>query len=132
MGNSVMVAQKHYLQTTEAHYEKAVQNPVQQASELLRNAPHSAPTSLSEAPENADSQRLKGNKINPTRARRDGENEGKTSLFDKGDAESDVMQCLGASKWVEVRELIFACEELSAEVRQKLIALGDAKGMGST
>ena len=69
MGNSVMVAQKHYLQTTEAHYEKAVQNPVQQASELLRNAPHSAPTGLSEAPENADSQRLKGNKINPTRAR---------------------------------------------------------------
>ena len=64
-----MVAQKHYLQTTEAHYEKAVQNPVQQASELLRNAPHSAPTGLSEAPENADSQRLKGNKINPTRAR---------------------------------------------------------------
>ena len=72
MGNSVMVAQKHYLQTTEAHYEKAVQNPVQQASELLRNAPHSAPTGLSEAPENADSQRLKGNKINPTRARKSG------------------------------------------------------------
>ncbi len=69
MGNSVKVAQKHYLQTTEEHYKKAVQNPVQQASELLRNAPHSAPTGLSEAPENADSQRLKRNKNNPARTR---------------------------------------------------------------
>ena len=30
MGNSPKVAQKHYLQVTEEHFEKAVQNPVQQ------------------------------------------------------------------------------------------------------
>ncbi len=32
LGNTASVAAKHYLQLTEAHYEKAVQNPVQQAA----------------------------------------------------------------------------------------------------
>ncbi len=43
MGNGPKVAAKHYLQTAEEHFDKAVQNPVLQASELLRNAPHPAP-----------------------------------------------------------------------------------------
>ena len=30
LGNTASVAAKHYLQTTEEHFEKAVQNPVQQ------------------------------------------------------------------------------------------------------
>ena len=32
IGNSQRVAAKHYLQTTDAHFEKAVQNPVQQTA----------------------------------------------------------------------------------------------------
>ena len=66
--------------------------------------------------------------INPTRARTSAENAGKTACFEKGDAESDVTQCQGAPTWGSVRELILACEELSAEVRHNLIDLGDAEG----
>ena len=36
IGNSPQVAAKHYLQVTEEHFEKAVQNPVQQASARAR------------------------------------------------------------------------------------------------
>ena len=43
LGNTASVAAKHYLQTTEEHFEKAVQNPVQQVSAILRNAPLVAP-----------------------------------------------------------------------------------------
>ena len=43
LGNTASVAAKHYLQTTEEHFDKAVQNPVQQASVSLRNAPLRAP-----------------------------------------------------------------------------------------
>ena len=47
LGNSPEIARKHYLQTTEQHYAKAVegapekaeQNPVQQAAETGRNEP---------------------------------------------------------------------------------------------
>ena len=39
LGNTASVAAKHYLQTTEEPFDKAVQNPVQQASASLRNAP---------------------------------------------------------------------------------------------
>ena len=50
MGNSPKVAQKHYLQVTDAHFEKAVQNPVQQASAGGRSAPHRAPTDPKKKP----------------------------------------------------------------------------------
>lgn len=43
LGNTASVAAKHYLQTTEEHFEKAVQNPVQQVSAIPRNAPLVAP-----------------------------------------------------------------------------------------
>ena len=43
LGNTASVAGKHYLQTTEEHLDKAVQNPVQQASARLRNALLRAP-----------------------------------------------------------------------------------------
>ena len=36
LGNSPMVAQKHYLQVTDDHFAKAVQNPVQQNAETPR------------------------------------------------------------------------------------------------
>jgi len=64
---------------------------------------------------------------NPTRARITAENAGETACLEKGDAESDVTQCQGVPNWAEVRELILACEELSADVRQSLIVLGDAE-----
>jgi integrase len=38
IGNSQRVAARHYLQTTDEHFEKAVQNPVQQTAELARKA----------------------------------------------------------------------------------------------
>lgn len=50
-GNSPKVAQKHYLQVTESHFEKAVQNPVQQASAMSRNAPLRAPHEHEKTPE---------------------------------------------------------------------------------
>lgn len=43
LANTGSVAAKHYLQTTEEHFEKAVQNPVQQVSAIPRNAPLVAP-----------------------------------------------------------------------------------------
>ena len=39
MGNTQAVARKHYLQMTEAHYQQALQNPVQSGAEMARNAP---------------------------------------------------------------------------------------------
>jgi len=38
IGNTAAVAAKHYLQVTDEHYEKAVQNPVQQLHERSRKA----------------------------------------------------------------------------------------------
>ena len=38
LGNTASVAAKHYLQTTEEHFEKATQNPTQQASVMPRIA----------------------------------------------------------------------------------------------
>jgi hypothetical protein len=38
IGNSQAVAAKHYLQVTDEHFGKAVQNPVQQTAELARKA----------------------------------------------------------------------------------------------
>ena len=40
-GHSEQIAQRHYLQTTEAHFEKAVQNPVQYGAERGRTGPQS-------------------------------------------------------------------------------------------
>ena len=81
MGNSPKVAQRHYLQVTDSHFEKAVQNPVQQASAHPRNAPHSAPTKLENSPKNTNSQRFQGQKINPARTRTVSENTGETACF---------------------------------------------------
>lgn len=39
-GHSEAVERKHYLQTTEAHFQKAVQNPVQRVPELPRSNQH--------------------------------------------------------------------------------------------
>ena len=39
IGNSQRVAEKHYLQVTDEHYAKAVQNPVQQPAVLPRTDP---------------------------------------------------------------------------------------------
>ena len=50
LGNTASVAAKHYLQTTEEHFEKAVQNPVQQAAEMPRNAPLPAPLGVKKPP----------------------------------------------------------------------------------
>ena len=69
MGNSPKVAQKHYLQVTDSHFEKAVQNPVQQASAMLGTAPLPAPTCDQNTPENAENIGIRDAKINPTRAR---------------------------------------------------------------
>lgn len=65
---------------------------------------------------------------NPARTRNSAENIGEMVCLEKGDAESDVTPRHGALKWLEVRELILACEELSAEIRQTLTILGDAAG----
>ena len=58
MGNSPKIAQKHYLQTTEEHFKKAVQNPVQQTSASGRNAPHGAPQEHENTAENTVSSEI--------------------------------------------------------------------------
>jgi len=40
IGNSQPVAAKHYLQVTDEHFTKAVQNPVQQMHEIPGNVSH--------------------------------------------------------------------------------------------
>ncbi|MEO1994523.1 MAG: phage integrase SAM-like domain-containing protein [Planctomycetaceae bacterium] len=55
MGNSPKVAQKHYLQTTEEHFAKAVHNPVQQSSAGGGNAPSGGPAGDEKTPENTES-----------------------------------------------------------------------------
>jgi integrase len=65
MGNSPKVAQKHYLQVTDSHFDKAVQNPVQQASAHPRNASLGAPTASGKALKNVQSLCFQGERINP-------------------------------------------------------------------
>ena len=43
IGNSPLVARKHYLQVTDEHFEKALRNPVQQAAVLDRSEPQTVP-----------------------------------------------------------------------------------------
>ena len=62
MGNSPKVAQKHYLQVLDEHFEKAVQNPVQQAAADPGNASHSASPALAKTPENAENSGFPGRK----------------------------------------------------------------------
>ena len=67
MGNSIKVAQKHYLQTTEDHFLKAVQNPVQQASATFSVASQVTEPKREKPLENSVSQGFSGGFINPTR-----------------------------------------------------------------
>jgi len=60
MGNSPKVAQMHYLQVTDEHFEKAVQNPVQQPSVLPRKASQTVLTGHKETPENTEDQHFPG------------------------------------------------------------------------
>ena len=69
IGNSPKVAQKHYLQVTDSHFEKAVQNPVQQASAMLGNAALSTAIGTEETPENSENTGESLLENNPTRAR---------------------------------------------------------------
>ena len=67
MGNSIKVAQKHYLQTTESHFSKAVQNPVQQAAATSSVGSQVAEPKREKPLENRVSQGLSCGSINPTR-----------------------------------------------------------------
>ena len=60
MGNSPKVAQKHYLQVTADHFEKAVQNPVQQASANPEIPSQSIAGRNEETPQNAGNQHSTG------------------------------------------------------------------------
>jgi len=51
IGNSPQVARKHYLQLTEEHFQKALQNPVQQAHESARTAPQAIRSQAAETPD---------------------------------------------------------------------------------
>lgn len=43
LGNSTVIARKHYLQVTADHFAKAVQNPVQQSAAQPRTDPRNEP-----------------------------------------------------------------------------------------
>jgi len=62
MGNGPKVAQKHYLQVTEAHFEKAQQKAQQQPAATPGNAQQSAVTRKEKTPENAGTQHFPGSR----------------------------------------------------------------------
>jgi integrase len=51
LGNSQEVARRHYLQVTEEHLQKAVQNPVHHASTPERTQPHERSDAVEDAPD---------------------------------------------------------------------------------
>ena len=51
LGNSQPVAEKHYLQVTDEHFEKAVQIAVQHTAETARNASQVVNTGNSKSPD---------------------------------------------------------------------------------
>lgn len=65
LGNSPKVAQKHYLQVTDSHFEKAVQQPVA----TLGNATIFTALGTDQTPENAENTGESLLENNPTRAR---------------------------------------------------------------
>ena len=52
LGNSERIADKHYNQVLESHFEKALQIPVQQTSAINRNASQAESTVMRKTPEN--------------------------------------------------------------------------------
>ncbi len=83
MGNSPKAARKHYLQTTEAHFEKATQLP----SALARNASHERAFCLEK--NSSPAKTLVENSRGGTRTR--AENSGETALLYEGDAKSEAL-----------------------------------------
>ncbi|MEP3482380.1 MAG: site-specific integrase [Fuerstiella sp.] len=70
MGNSPKVAQKHYLQTTEEHFEaacSALQNALQLPAVNPRNASQPITTAHEKSRGITENQRIHGSSINPTR-----------------------------------------------------------------
>lgn len=67
MGNSPKVAQKHYLQVTDTHFEKAVQNPVQQSAATSGMPQQPGEADTKKPFRNQHSQGFSGVQINPTR-----------------------------------------------------------------
>jgi integrase len=57
MGNSEPVAAKHYLQITDEHFQKAVQNAVQYGADSPRMHPQSQLSNIAETPEKRESAR---------------------------------------------------------------------------
>lgn len=51
IGNSQLIAAKHYLQVTDEHFEKAVQNPVQHTAETARNSSQAVNTVNAKSPD---------------------------------------------------------------------------------
>lgn len=125
LGNTASVAQKHYLQTTEEHFEKATQNPTQQASAGPGNASLFASPILNRTAETPEKAEFTGVSSYPAGTRIASENAGETSRFPKGDAESDASDVRTGAAWQQVRALISTCPDLPVKVRQKLVSLGD-------
>lgn len=67
MGNSPKVAQKHYLQTTDEHFAKAVQNPVQQSAATSSIQPLAGEAETKKPLEKRVFQGLSSISNNPTR-----------------------------------------------------------------
>lgn len=125
MGNSPKVAQKHYLQGTDEHFEKAVQNPLQQASRDPEIPSQIAAGRNEETPKNAESQHFPGFKDSGGGIRNSGQNVGKTVSLGGSAVKSAVTPVLGGATWGEIRALIEACDDLTPAARRKLITLGD-------
>ncbi|MCX7388010.1 MAG: hypothetical protein NTX48_15200, partial [Planctomycetales bacterium] len=119
------MAQKHYLQVTDSHFEKSQQNARQQPVATLGNAAIFTALGTDETPENAENTGESLLKNNPTRARRPEENAGKTASFQEGGAKSGAVAIQSGAPWADIRALIEACPNLSPAARRKLISLGD-------
>ena len=119
------MAQKHYLQVTDSHFEKAQQNAQQQPVATLGNAALSTAIGTDETPENAENTGIRDSEINPTRARRTAKNAGKMASLGEGAVKCAAVDIQSGALWADLRALIEACPNLSPAARRKLISLGD-------
>jgi hypothetical protein len=120
LGNSRVVAEKHYLQTTEEHFakaiEEAVQNPVQQPAASVRNTP--------QFPEKYEA--LRGVAIVSVAEaglERTANSSGNTGYSEKGGAESGASSGNSAPIDPDLMAIVNAWPDLPKTARQAILAI---------
>ena len=127
IGRISWVAQTHKLQVTEQHFEKAVQNPVQQASASPGDASSAVTEEMQKPLGNRNSQGFADRIGSGGGIRNSVQNAGKTVSIGGSAVKSAAVPILADAPWAEIRDLIESCPDLSPAARRKLIDLGDIR-----